>query len=87
MHTQVLNALFSLDFMFPENNLRVFEGSPVRDQQSLCLFRGGFQASTIQPTLCPLQTIIDPQLQDLDVVSGARDKCVIREADDPRTNT
>ena len=58
LHTQVLNALFPLDFMFPENDPRVFEGSPVRDQQSLGLFRGHFQASAIQPTLCQPQTII-----------------------------
>ena len=51
LHTQVLNALFPLDFMFPENDSRVFEGSPVCDQQSLGLFRGHLQASAIQPTL------------------------------------
>ena len=62
LHTHVLNALFALDFMLPENDLRVLEGSPVRDQQSLGLFSGHFQASAIQPTLFPLQTIIDPQL-------------------------
>ena len=84
LHTQVLNALFPLNLMFPENDLRLFEGSPVRDQQSIGLFRGHFQASAIQPTLCPPQTFIDPQLKDSDVVSGAHDKCVIREADDAR---
>ena len=31
-----------------DNDLRVFEGSPVHDQQSLGLFRGHFQASAIQ---------------------------------------
>ena len=86
LHTQVRNAFFSLDFMFPENDPRVFERSPVCDQQSLDLFRGHFQASTIQPTLCPPQTIIDPQLQDFHVVSGAQDKCVISEADDARSS-
>ena len=40
----------------------------------------------MQPTLCPPQTIIHPQLQDFDVVSGAHDKCVIREADDARSS-
>ena len=39
LHTQVLNALFPLDFMSPENDPRVFEGSPVCNQQSLGLFR------------------------------------------------
>ena len=86
LHTQVLNALFPLDFMFPENDPRVFEGSPVYDQQRLGLFRGHPQASAIQPTLCPPQTIIDLQLQDFNVVSGAHDKCVIREADDDRSS-
>ena len=70
LHTQVLNALFPLDFMFPKNDLRVFEGSPVHDQQSLGLFRGHFQASAIQPTLYPQQT----------------GKVQIREADDARSS-
>ena len=78
VNTQVLNALLPLDFMFPENDPRVFEGSPVCDQQSLGFIRGHFQASAIQPTLCPSQTIIDPQLEDFDVVNGAHDKCVVR---------
>ena len=86
LHTQVLNAHFPLDFMFPENDPRVFEGSPVCNQQSLGLLRGHFQASAIQPTLFQPQTIIDPQLQDFNVVSGAHDKCVIREADDTRSS-
>ena len=86
LHTQLLDALFPLNLMFPENDLRVLEGFPVRDQQSLGFFRGHFQASAIQPTLCPLQTFIDPQLQDSDVVSGAHDKCVIREAIDARSS-
>ena len=47
LHSQALNALFSLDFMFPESDLRILEGSPVCDQQSLGLFRGHFQASAI----------------------------------------
>ena len=47
LYTQVLNVLFPLDFMFPENDPRVFEGSPVCDQQSLGLFRGHFQATAI----------------------------------------
>ena len=82
LHTQVLNVFFPLNLMFPENDLRVLEGSPVRDQQSLFLFRGHFQAFAIQLTLCPSQTFIDSQLQDSDVLSYAHDKCVIREADD-----
>ena len=47
LHAQVLNALFLLNLMFPENDLRIFEGSPVRDQQSFGLLRGHFQASAI----------------------------------------
>ena len=86
LHNQVLNALFSLNFMFHENDLWVLEESPVRDQQSLGLFSGHFQAFVIQPTLCPPQTFIHPQLQDSDVVSGAHDKCVICEADDARSS-
>ena len=86
LHTGVLNALFPPNFMFPENDLRVLEGSSVRDQQSLGLFRGHFQASAISPTLCPLQTFIDLQLQESYVVSGAHDRGVIREADDARSN-
>ena len=39
LHTQVLNALFPFNIMFFENDLRVFEGSPVREQQRLGLFR------------------------------------------------
>ena len=35
MHPQVLDACFSLDLMFFENDPRVLKGSPVRDQQSL----------------------------------------------------
>ena len=31
LHTQVRNVLFPHDFMFPENDPRVFEGSPVCD--------------------------------------------------------
>ena len=38
-------------------HLRVLIGSPVRDQQSLDLFRNHFQASAIQPTLYPPQTL------------------------------
>ena len=72
--------------MFPENKLRVLEGSPVRDQQSLGLFRGYFQASANQPTLYLPQTFIDPLLQDSDIVSGAHDEFVIREADDARAS-
>ena len=86
LNTQVLKTLFPLDFMLPENDPRVFEGSPVCDQQRLGLFRGHFQASAIQPTLCPPQTIIDPQPQDFDVISGAHDTCVIHEADDARSS-
>ena len=37
LHTQVLNALFPLDFMFRENDLRVFEGSPVTWFQQLII--------------------------------------------------
>ena len=33
LHSQVLNAVFPLDFMFPENDPRILEGSPIRDQQ------------------------------------------------------
>ena len=86
LHTQVLNALFSLNFKFLENDPRVLEGSPVRDQQSLGLFRTFLQASAIQPTLCPPQTFIDPHFQDSDAVSGAHDKCVVHEADDARSS-
>ena len=86
LHTMVLNALFSLNFMLAENDLRVLEGSPVRGQQSLGLFRGYLQASAIQPALCPPQSVIDPQLEDSDVVSGAHDKCVVRGADDARSS-
>ena len=75
LYTQVPNAFFLLNHMIPENDLQVLEGSPVRDQQSLGLFRGHFQASAIQPTLCPSRTFIDPQLQNSDVVSSAHDKC------------
>ena len=42
LYTQVPNALVPLDFTFPENDPRVFEGSSVCDQQSLSLFRGHF---------------------------------------------
>ena len=35
LHSQVLNALFPLDFMFPESDPRILKGSPVCDQQSL----------------------------------------------------
>ena len=62
LHTQVLNALFPLNFMFPENDLRVLEGSPVRDQQSFGLFRGHFQVSAIQPTLCSPQMFMKIEL-------------------------
>ena len=51
------------DFVFPKNNFRVLKGSPVRAQQSPGLIRNHFQASVIQPALCPPQTLIDPQLQ------------------------
>ena len=37
LHSQVLNALFPLYFMFPDNDPRILEGSPVCDQQSLGL--------------------------------------------------
>ena len=35
---------------------------------------------------CLPQSLIDVQLQDSDVFSGAQDKCVIREADDARSS-
>ena len=47
LHSRVLNALFPLDFMLPENDPRILEGSPVRDKQSIVLFRGYFKASAI----------------------------------------
>ena len=39
LQTQVFKALFPLNLMFPENDLRALDGSPVHDQQSLGLFR------------------------------------------------
>ena len=72
LHSQVNNASFPLNLMFAENNFRVLEGSPVSDQQSHGLFRGHFQASAIQPTLCPQQTFINSQLQDSDVLNAFR---------------
>ena len=81
-----LDACFPLELMFSENDPRVLKGSPVRDQQSLGLFRGHFQTSAIQPTLFPPQTFIDPQLKDSDVFSGTHDKCFIREVDDVRSS-
>ena len=67
LHTQVFNAISPLNFMFPENDLRVLEGFPVRDQQNLGLFRVHSQASAIQPTLCPpghhrLSLILSPRI-------------------------
>ena len=47
LHSQLLNALFPLDFMLSESDLRILEGSPVCDQKSLGLSRGHFRASTI----------------------------------------
>ena len=70
--------------MLSENDPRVLKESPVRDEQSRGFLRGHFQASAIQPALCPPQTFIDPQLQDSDVISGVHDKCVIREADEAK---
>ena len=84
LQPQVLDACFPVNLMFSENDLWVLKGSPVRDQQSLGLLRGHFQASAIQPTLSPPQTFVDLQLKDSDVFSGTRDKCVIREDDDAR---
>ena len=62
LHTQLLNAPFPLNCMLPENDPRVLKRSPVRYQKRLGLYRGHFQARPIQPTLCPPQTFIDPQL-------------------------
>ena len=70
--------------MLSENDPRILKGSPFRDEQSLGFLRGHFQVSAIQSSLCPPQTFIDLQLQDSEVISGAHDKCVIREADDAR---
>ena len=50
------------------------------------VFRGHFQATAIQPKLCPSQTFNYPQLKDFDVFSGTHDKSIIREADDARSN-
>ena len=86
LHPQVLDACFPLNLMFSENNPRVLKGSLVHHQQSLGLFRGHFYTSTIQLTLFPLQTFIDPQFKDSDVFSGTHDKCVIRKTDDARSS-
>ena len=85
LHTYVLDACFPLNPMFTKNDPRVLKGSPVRDQQSLCLSRGHFQTSAIQSTLCLPQTFIDLQLKDPVVFSDTH-KCVIREDDDARSS-
>ena len=46
--------------MLSENDPRVFERSPFRDEQSLGFLRGHFQVSAIQTALRSLQTSIDP---------------------------
>ena len=48
--------------MLSEDDPRVLEKSPVRNEQSLDFLRGHFQASAIQPALRSPQTFIDPQL-------------------------
>ena len=56
LHIQVPNALFPLNYMIPVNDHRVLVESSVREQQSLGLYRGHFQASVTQPKLPPTPT-------------------------------
>ena len=70
LYSQVLDAPALSDFVFTKYNLWISKESPVCDQQSLGLLRSHFKASAVQPTLYPLQTLIDSQLQDLDVISS-----------------
>ena len=76
LYSQVFDASSSGDFLFHEYkyNLRVLEGSSVRDQRNLGLLRSHSKASAVQLIICLTQTLIDFPLQNSDVFSVTLNK-------------
>ena len=85
VYSQLLDATAPRNFVFLEYSLRVFEGSPVCDRQSLGRLRSLFKAPATQQTLFTPQILINPQLEDPGVFCGTHDECVIHKADDGRS--
>ena len=50
LHTQVLNALFPLNLMFPENDLRILEGSPSVTSKASVKVPALFQYNQVIPS-------------------------------------